>query len=420
MSEIADAQAPPAKDPRKLTSGPFVRLWTAYTVNVAGDEFYTLAVPLIAYQAGASAGTMSLLYACSLLPQVVMGVLGGVVADRAERVKILRVSYLCSALTLLTACVVFGLTGVHLVGLAATAVLLGATAPVAAAAFDSSIPLYVEPAGLSRANAMTEASRTVCVVAGPAAAGVLLGHVAPQYALLVNALSFIGAFLALHSMQARTRSAAAFGKTPSSSFGTALKAGLRHLLKGRSSLQVGVALSTVINVVFGAYEPLVVYRLRDQVHASSSTVGLVMACAGAVSLAVALLLSWKAPSRGFMTVMGVSTTAQGLSVMVVALSDSVLLIACAQASFVSAMLVYTVYWRAMRQAHVPPGFLGRVSGACRAIAFGGAFLGSVVSYLLLNGILAVDTALLVAGLTVCVLGTMVIAWSAVSRKTTAM
>ncbi|GAA2325829.1 MFS transporter [Streptomyces kunmingensis] len=420
MSEFAGAQAPSATDPRKLTSGPFVRLWTAYTVNVAGDEFYTLAVPLIAYQAGASAGSMSLLYACSLLPQVVMGVLGGVVADRAERVKILRISYLCSALTLLTACAIFGLTGVHLAGLAATAVLLGATAPVAAAAFDSSISLYVEPAGLSRANAMTEASRTVCVVAGPAAAGVLLGHTAPQYALLVNALSFIGAFLVLHSVRTRARSAATLGKALPDGFGTALKAGLRHLLKGRGSLRIGVALSTVINLVFGAYEPLVVYRLRDQVHASSSTVGLVMACAGAVSLAVALLLSWKAPSRSFMSVMGVSTAAQGLSVAVVALSDSVVLITCAQAAFVSAMLVYTVYWRAMRQANVPSAFLGRVSGACRAIAFGGSFLGSVVSYFLLNGILAVDIALLAAGVMVLALGILLTAWTAVGRKTTAM
>ncbi|MFI8437348.1 MFS transporter [Streptomyces sp. NPDC079020] len=326
MSRFADSATVSGPASGRLPSGPFSRLWVAYTVNVAGDEFYVPAVPLIAYQVGASAGTMSILFACSLLPQVPMGVLGGVVADRSNRVSVLRAWYLCSAPTLAAVCAAFTLTGVHLAGLAATAVLLGVAAPVSAAAFGSSIPTYVEASELSRANAMTEASRTVCVVLGPAAAGVLVGHVAPQYALLVNSFSFV----------------------------------------------------------------------------------------------VAFLLSWKAPTRGFMTVMGAATVAQGGSVIVVALSDSVVVVACAQASFVSGMLVYTVYWRAMRQAHVPSGYLGRVSGICRAIAFGGAFLGSLVSAALLSGTMAADTTLLSAGLVVCLLGIVVTARSVVRRTTTAM
>ncbi len=402
-------QIPKPHPPAATPAGGFARLWTAYTVNVAGDEFYLLAVPLIVYQVGGTAATMSLVYACSLLPQVFMGLWGGVLADRQDRIRLLRLCYLCSALVLLLAYAMFSATHVSVVGLAATAVLLGVMAPVAAASFDSSLPHFVPQATLPRANAATEASRTACVVLGPAVAGFAISHLAPEQAVLFNSASFVVAYLLLH----RITSPASSAERAHGGFASQwrdLTTGLRYLVSGNTAVRIGVLTSTVVNFVFGAYEPMVVYRMRHGLDLGAGTVGLVFAVSGVASVAVALLLSWKAPSRGYLVVMGLAVALQGLAVAGTGVLTSLAAVVIAQVAFATGTVLYTVYWRALRQTLVPGELLGRVAGTCRSIAYGGAFLGSALSAVVLNRFLGVDTALLFAGLVSTALGATVVGY----------
>lgn len=397
---------PKSRPSSAVPAGRFARLWTAYTVNVAGDEFYVLAVPLIVYQVGGTASAMSLVYACALLPQVLMGVWGGVLADRQDRVRLLRLCYLCSALTLLLAYAVFSATHVGVAGLAVTAVLLGLMAPVAAASFDSALPHFVPHHRLPRANAATEASRTACVVLGPAAAGFAVSRLAPEQAVLINSVSFVVAYLLLHRITSPARPAEPARGGLASQWRD-LATGMRYLVTGDTAVRVGVLTSTVVNFVFGAYEPMVVYRMQHDLGLGADTVGLVFAASGVTSVAIALLLSWKAPSRGHLVVMGLSVALQGVAVAGLGVLTSLGAVVLAQVAFATGTVLYTVYWRAMRQTVVPGELLGRVAGTCRSVAYGGAFLGSAVSAVVLGRFLGVDTALLFAGLVSTALGAVV-------------
>jgi hypothetical protein len=405
---------PTSRPPAAAPTGRFARLWTAYTVNVAGDEFYVLAVPLIVYQVGGTASAMSLVFACALLPQVFMGVWGGVLADRQDRVKLLRLCYLCSALALLLAYAVFAATDVSVAGLATIAVLLGLTAPVAAASFDSALPHFVPHDLLPRANAATEASRTACVVLGPAVAGFAVSHLAPEQAVLFNSVSFAVAYLLLHRITSPTMPRERTRKGAASQWHD-LTTGLRYLVTGNTAVRIGVLMSTVVNFVFGAYEPMVVYRMRHGLDLGAGTVGLVFAASGVTSVAVALLLSWKAPSRGYLVVMGLSVVLQGVAVAGLGVLTSLAAVVAAQIAWATGTVLYTVYWRAMRQTVVPGELLGRVAGTCRSIAYGGAFLGSAVSAVVLNRFLGVDTALLLAGLVSTALGALVAGYALTRR-----
>ncbi|MER7911511.1 MFS transporter [Streptomyces sp. NPDC096068] len=394
---------PKSGPPAAAPASRFARLWTAYTVNVAGDEFYVLAVPLIVYQIGGTAAAMSLVYACALLPQVIMGVWGGVLADRQDRIKLLRLCYLCSALVLLLAYAVFSANRVSVGGLATAAVLLGVMAPIAAASFDSALPHFVPHHTLPRANAATEASRTACVVLGPAVAGFAVGHLAPEQAVLFNSISFVVAYLLLYRITSPTVPVEPAQRGLASQWQD-LTTGVRYLVTGNAAVRIGVLTSTVVNFVFGAYEPMVVYRMRHELNLGADSVGLIFAVSGVTSVAVALLLSWKAPSRGYLVVMGLSAALQGLAVASLGAFTSLGAVIAAQVAFATGTVLYTVYWRAMRQIVVPGELLGRVAGTCRSIAYGGAFLGSTVSAVVLNRFLGVDTALLLAGLVSTALG----------------
>jgi MFS family permease len=401
---VSTTQTESADSRTTATTGSFGRLWGAYSVSVLGDEFYAVAVPLIVFQIGGTAGAMTVVYACSLLPQAVSGLLGGVLADRYDRVRSLRACYAASGLILFAACALFALRGVSVSGLAAVAILLGVFAAVAAACFDSVLPNFVPAGRLSRANAMTEASRTACVVAGPAAAGLVTAATAPQYSLLVDGVSFALSFALLNRMGESRRDHAGRPRAARRSAWLEFRSGLRHAFVDNSAIRVGVTLSTVVNLVFGAYEPLLVYRLRAQLGVSAEGVGVILAIAGATAVAVAVLLSWRAPTRGLMAIMTLSATVQGLAVLAIGLFSSVAIITAGEVAFVSAMVLYTVSWRALRQSRVPAHLLGRVAGACRSVAYAGAFGGSVVSAILLDGSIRVNTSLAISGAAVAILG----------------
>jgi MFS family permease len=390
---VSTTQTESADSRTTATTGSFGRLWGAYSVSVLGDEFYAVAVPLIVFQIGGTAGAMTVVYACSLLPQAVSGLLGGVLADRYDRVRSLRACYAASGLILFAACALFALRGVSVSGLAAVAILLGVFAAVAAACFDSVLPNFVP-----------EASRTACVVAGPAAAGLVTAATAPQYSLLVDGVSFALSFALLNRMGESRRDHAGRPRAARRSAWLEFRSGLRHAFVDNSAIRVGVTLSTVVNLVFGAYEPLLVYRLRAQLGVSAEGVGVILAIAGATAVAVAVLLSWRAPTRGLMAIMTLSATVQGLAVLAIGLFSSVAIITAGEVAFVSAMVLYTVSWRALRQSRVPAHLLGRVAGACRSVAYAGAFGGSVVSAILLDGSIRVNTSLAISGAAVAILG----------------
>jgi hypothetical protein len=189
---------------------------------------------------------------------------------------------------------------------------------------------------------MTEASRTVAVVLGPAAAGLVTAVAAPQYSLLVDGASFVLSFALLTRMAERRRG-------PAGSFRAAwleFKSGLRHAFVDNRAIRAGVMLSTVVNLLFGAYEPLFVYRLRAQLGVSSGGTGVILAIAGAAAVATAVLLAWRAPSRGLAAITTSSAALQGLAVLAVALFSSVIVVTVAEIAFVSGMVLYTVAWRA--------------------------------------------------------------------------
>ncbi|MEK8146437.1 hypothetical protein NKH18_49640 [Streptomyces sp. M10(2022)] len=112
-----------------------------------------------------------------------------------------------------------------------------------------------------------------------------------------------------------------------------LTTGLRNLVTGNTAVRVGVLTSTVVNFVFGAYEPMVVYRMRHGLGLGAGTVGLVFAVSGVTSVAVAVLLSWKAPSRGYLVVMGLSVALQGFAVAGLGVFTSLAAVITAQVAF---------------------------------------------------------------------------------------
>ncbi|MBB5937836.1 MFS transporter [Streptomyces zagrosensis] len=287
----------------------FLRLWSAYSASVLGDQIYLLAVPLLVFLEGGTASTMALVKSCVLLPQAALGVFGGVIADRGNKIHLLRLTYLGSGIALLVALPGYlCLPDARLAVLAAAALVLSMFASVSAASVDGVLPHFAAREELARANSMTETTRTIATVIGPAAAGLLVASPFPGSVVLATGIAFTTAFVLLRGLDTPTPSKPKANRRATTLLQD-LVVGVRYLGRSRR-LFIGIFLSTSTNLVLGAHEAVLVYYFRSTLGMSAGWTGGAFAIAGAVSVATAVALAWRAPSRHYGRVMALSIVLQ--------------------------------------------------------------------------------------------------------------
>ena len=147
----------------------FRRLLASLAVSQAGDWLYNLALLAFVYERTHSSTWLAVTTAARVLPIVVCGPLGGVVADRYDRRRLMLASDGIRFVLMLA------LAGVAAVGLPVALVPIIAALSTAASsvyipAVAATTPRLVDDADLPAANAARSAIQQVCIVAGRASA----------------------------------------------------------------------------------------------------------------------------------------------------------------------------------------------------------------------------------------------------------
>jgi MFS family permease len=177
----------------------FRRLLVGLAVSQAGDWLYNVALLAFVYERTHSAGWLAATTAARIVPLVVLGPLGGVLADRFDRRRTMIVSDLVRAALML------GLALVAVAGLPVVlAPVLAGLATAAAAPYPPSTaattPRLVPDADLPGANALRSVVGMGAVAAGPVVGSVVLLLGPPSTAFLLNAGTFALSALAVASI----------------------------------------------------------------------------------------------------------------------------------------------------------------------------------------------------------------------------
>src|SRR6266851_2392644 len=152
----------------------FRALLAGLAVSQAGDWLYNIALVTLVYQRTGSAMWAGVTTAARIVPMVVLGPFGGIVADRFDRRRVM------------VACDLIRLVLMLALALVTAANLPVVLAPVMAA----TTPRLVAGADLPGANAARAAVTGAGIIAGPALGGVLLLLGQPALAFVVNAATF--------------------------------------------------------------------------------------------------------------------------------------------------------------------------------------------------------------------------------------
>jgi MFS family permease len=181
---------------------PFHLLITSLAVSSCGDWLYNVALLALVYERTGSATWVSLTTAARVAPVVALGPIGGVLADRYDRRRLMIGADLLRAglMVMLGIAAAAGLPILLAPVLAAAATAAGIVYPPCVAACTAR---FVPDQERQRANALRASVGQAAIVVGPVLGAVAMLVAGPAVAILLNALTFIASALAIGAIRAR-------------------------------------------------------------------------------------------------------------------------------------------------------------------------------------------------------------------------
>lgn len=181
------------------------RAYRIYTegnfISLIGTWVQRVATGWLAWELTHSGAWLGIIAAAELLPSIIAGPLGGAMADRMDRFRLIKVAQILQALQ------AFVLGGFALAGLAdiwllfALSVMLGVVTAMNQPARLSMVRNLVQPDDLPSAIAINSVLWNSARFVGPVVAGALIVSFGVGWAFLVNGLSFIIFLIALERVR---------------------------------------------------------------------------------------------------------------------------------------------------------------------------------------------------------------------------
>ena len=290
-------------------SRDFRLLYASRTVIALGTEAAEVALLVQARQLTGSTFAVGLLGAVELVPLVVFGLYGGVLADRFDRRRLIVACEAalgcCAALLMINALAahpavwpLYVVTG-----------LMMAAAALQRPSLEASMPRVVPRDQLTAAAALMSMSQNVSYLAGTTLGGVLAAGPGPQYVYGLDTVSFVISFGFLWMV--RPLPAPDHGPQPVTGFA----AGLRSIAAGfayarRRQDLLGSYLADLSAMTLAYPNALFPFVAAD-LHAPWA-VGLMFAAPSAGALAVTVLSGWMGRVRRHGVAIAVSAVVWGL------------------------------------------------------------------------------------------------------------
>lgn len=340
-----------------LRERDFRLLWLAMAISLFGDGVYLVALAWAVYDLRNEPSALALAGFSFASGMLTFGLIGGVVADRFDRRHVMIGADLARAVALAAAAALALAGWLELWHLAALAFLYGAGDAFFGPAYGAIMPSIVPKALLVRANALQLVSRPLALrAAGPAVGGVLVATVGTGGVFLLDAGTFLASAACILAMRIRPqvsrRRSAVFEE---------IREGFAFVRSETWLWATLLAAAIALLVFFGPLEVLTPYIVRNDLHASASVFGAVLAAQGAGSVAGALWMGARGMPRRPVTFMYLWWGIGTLPLCGFAFATEPWHLMVLAFGFGFAMPVGLVVWSTLMQTRVPPHLLGRVT-----------------------------------------------------------
>ena len=352
------------------------RLIAASGVSQLGDWLFNAALLGTVYASTGSARWVGAATICRLLPYVLLGPAGGLVADRFDRRAVLVAGDVTRALLMVAlAAAVHSDAPVELViALTALASCAGTAERPAAMAL---LPRLVGETRLGPANALLHTVQDLGVVVGPAFGALLLAAGPDAVAFLVNALTFAASAVLISTMRRR-----AVARGDSEGAGFQLLQGLRVAAVTPFVVPLLVVLA-MAELTYGAQTVQLVVYAAHRLDLGAAGYGYLLAASGVGGVLSALVTPRLSTSTRVSAVV-VLTGALYCATQLAYAEGSALIFALAVTLVGGACFVACEVVAETTLARLAPaGSLGRLMGVVEAVAIGAMVAGALLAPVLL-------------------------------------
>ncbi|MCA1824278.1 MAG: MFS transporter [Mycobacteriales bacterium] len=351
-------------------SPPYRRLWAGQLVSVIGAQLTLVAVPVQVYGITHSSFAVGLLGLAALLPLIVFGLYGGAIADSMDRRRVLLATQLVLAgsSVLLMLLAVSGSRAIW--PLYAVVAIQGAGFAVDTPARRSIIPRLLPPELIPAANALSQVSFNVGLVAGPLLAGLLIGELGLGWAYALDAATYGASFAAAWTLPALRPEG---GGRPAG--WASVVEGLRFLASRRVLLMTFVV--DINAMVFGMPRALFPALALERFHGGARTVGLLYSGVAIGALLGALFGGWFGRVRRQGRAVVLAIVVWGIAIAGFGLTRTLGLAVVLLAVAGAGDMVSAVFRTTILQTAAPDAMLGRLNGVFIVVVAGGPRLGDL-------------------------------------------
>lgn len=332
---------------------PFRNLFFARLLTVLGNGIAPIALAFAVLDIGGSAADLGLVVAARSIFNVAFLLIGGVLADRYSRSKVLLSSSVIAALSQgIVAWLVLDGTAT-IMWLAVLGTINGAAAGIALPASSAMVPQTVPARNLREANAFIQLGIYGGTVIGASLGGVLTAAIGPGWGLAVDALGFA----ASAPLYLLIRTASAQLLTSQTNILQDLRDGWQEFI-ARAWVWTIVAQFTVVNAAFSGVVMILGPIVADASFGRASW-GIIVAAQSIGLIAGSFIaLRWRPRRDLFIGVILVALCAIPITLLSMVSSTAILI----GAFFIAGIGFgqFGVVWAHSLQTHIPPEKLARV------------------------------------------------------------
>lgn len=207
MTTDGRSDAPPRPGLREagaaLRIPEFRRFWIGAIVSNSGTWMQNVTVPYVLYELTGSASWVGLASFLQFLPALFMGPLGGTLADRYSRRRVLLLAQGAMGLAAVGLWLLWSSGAAEAWSITAMVALFGAISGLAIGAWQAFVSELVPRHLLLNAVTLNSAQFNAARALGPALGGLVLGTLGASWAFGLNAVSYLAVLAALASIHTR-------------------------------------------------------------------------------------------------------------------------------------------------------------------------------------------------------------------------
>jgi MFS family permease len=334
----------------------------------------------------ASAFQVALLGTVDFLPFILFALPAGVWVDRLPRRAVMIAADLGRALVLASIPVAKAAGGLTIWQLYAVGFVTGTLTVFFDVAYQAYLPSLVGREQLVDGNSKLEISRSGAQLGGPGLAGVLIGAITAPFAIVADALSFVGSAAFLGRIRRVEEHVQAKGAARAGMLSD-VREGLRYLLRDRYFRAIAICTAYTNFCTSLGFAVFLVYAVR-RLGLDAKEVGLVLSVSNIGFLLAALTTGRLAKRLGTGPTIIIAAALIGPGLLLVPLAPAshpipFLVVGLAVSAYGG--VAYNISALSFMQATTPDRLLGRMNATRRFIVWGTIPLGSLLGGAIASG-----------------------------------